>query len=135
MGELFNNHVKTLEVMSEGRHYKRFIKEGAISVAFRGQTATGNLVNLSVSGLLADFASSDSLPGMSEKVAVHLEAGGMDNILEVQGSVVRIQVPKDIEKQDLIEIAVNFVDLHPSAKYGLQKLIKYLLVNAIHYKT
>jgi len=135
MGELFNNHVKTLEVLSEGRNYKRFIKEGAISIDFRGQTATGNLVNLSVSGLLADFASSSPLPGISEKVAVHLEAGGMDNILEVQGSIVRIQVPKDVEKQDLIEIAVNFVDLRPSAKYSLQKLIKYLLVNAIHYKT
>jgi len=135
MGELFNNHVKNLEVLSEGRHYKRFIKEGAVSVAFREQTATGNLVNLSVSGLLADFASSSPLPSIFEKVAIHLEAGGMDNILEVQGSVVRIQVPKDIEKQDLIEIAVNFSDLHPSVKYGLQKLIKYLLGNVIYYKT
>jgi hypothetical protein len=135
MGELFNNHVKTLEVLSEGRNYKRFIKEGAISVAFRGQTATGNLVNLSVSGLLADFPNSSLLPGMSEKVTVHLEVGGVDNILEIQGSVVRIQVPKDIEKQDVIEIAVNFGDMHPSVRYGLQKLIKYLLVNALHYKT
>jgi len=135
MGELMNNHVKTLEVLSEGRNYKRFIKEGAISVAFRGQTATGNLVNLSVSGLLADFPNSSLLPGMSEKVTVHLEVGGVDNILEIQGSVVRIQVPKDIEKQDVIEIAVNFGDMHPSVRYGLQKLIKYLLVNALHYKT
>jgi hypothetical protein len=135
MGELMNNHVKTLEVLSEGRNYKRFIKEGAVSVAFRGQMATGNLVNLSVSGLLADFASISPLPGISEKVAVHLEVGGVDNTLEVQGSVVRIQVPKDIEKQDVIEIAVNFGELPPSVKYGLQKLIKYLLVNALHYKT
>jgi len=135
MGGLLNNHIKTLEVLSEGRHYKRFIKEGAVSLAFRGQTATGNLVNLSVSGLLADFASSSPLPSVAEKVSVHLEAGGRDNILEVQGSVVRVQVPADFEKQDLTEIAVNFGDLHPSVKNGLQKLIKYLLGNAIHYKT
>jgi hypothetical protein len=134
MGGLLNNHMKSLEVLSEGRYYKRFIKEGAISVAFRGQRATGNLVNLSVSGLLADFAISGPLPNISEKVTVSLEVGGMDNIVEVHGSIVRIQVPKNFEKQDLIEIAVNFSDLQPSAKYGLQKLIKYLLVNALHYK-
>ena len=135
MGDLFDNKVKTTEVLSEGRNYRRFIKEGAISIEFRGQTATGNLVNLSISGLLADFASSSMLPGISEQVSIRLEAVGLDNITEIQGSVVRIQVPKDLEKQHLIEIAVNFRDLHPSAKHGLQKLIKYLLVNAIHYRT
>lgn len=135
MGELFDKQVRPLEVLSEGRRYKRFIKEGAVTFSFREQSATGNLVNLSVSGLLADFASSNSLPGMSEKVEIRLEAGGSANILDIQGTVVRIQVPRDYEKHDLIEIAVNFNDMHPAAKYGLQKLIKHLLVRTESYKS
>lgn len=132
--DLFNNHVAPLEVMSEGRRYKRFLKEGTITITFRGQTATGNLVNLSVAGLLANFPSSNPLPGLSETVSIRLEAGGPDNVLEVQGTVVRIQVPRDYEKMSFIEIAVNFTDLSPAAKHDLQKLIKYLLVKAISYK-
>jgi len=135
MESLFNNSVKPLEVMSEGRLFKRFVREGAISITFRGQTATGNLVNLSVSGLLANFSSGDTLPGMSEKIDMRLEAGSSDNVLEVPGTVVRMQVPRDYEKQDLIEIAVNFGELEPSAKHGLQKLINYLLIRLISYKT
>ncbi len=132
---MINSNEKTVEVMSEGRLFKRFVKEGAVSISFRGSTATGNLVNLSVSGLLANFSSSNPLPGMSEKVEMRLEAGGKDNILDVHGTVVRIQVPKDYERQDLIEIAVNFGELSASAKYGLQRLIKYLLVTTTGYKT
>jgi hypothetical protein len=71
---------------------------------------------------------------MSEEVDMRLEAGGKDNILEFHGTVVRIQVPREYGQQDLIEIAVNFGELLPAAKHGLQKLIKYLLVKAIRYK-
>jgi hypothetical protein len=134
MNAPLNNNMAPIEVLSEGRHYQRFVKEGAAAITFRGQTVTGNLVNLSVSGLLADFSSKDILPGMSETVDIYLEAGGKDNILELTGTVVRIQVPREYDKQDLIEIAVNFGDLQPAAKHGLQKLIKYLLVKAIRYK-
>jgi len=134
MNARLNNQLAPIEVLSEGRRYQRFVKEGAAAITFRGLTVTGNLVNLSVSGVLANFSSKDSLPGIFEEVNIHLEAAGQDNILELHGTVVRIQVPREYEKQDLIEIAVNFVDLHPAAKHGLQKLIKYLLVKAIRYK-
>ena len=134
MNARLNNQLASIEVLSEGRQYQRFVKEGAVTITFRDRTATGNLVNLSVSGLLANFSSKDRLPGMAEKVAIHLEAGGKDNVMELQGEVVRIQMPKEYEQQDLIEIAVNFDDLQPAAKHGLQKLIKYLLVKAIRYK-
>lgn len=129
-----NNQLAPIEVLSEGRRYQRFVKEGAAAITFRGQTVTGNLVNLSVSGLLANFSIKDTLPGMSEKVDIYLEAGGKDNILELSGTVVRIQMPREYEQQDLIEIALNFGDLQPAAKHGLQKLIKYLLVKAVRYK-
>lgn len=134
MNASLNNQMAPIEVLSEGRRYQRFVKEGSAAITFRGQTVTGNLVNLSVSGLLADFSSKDPLPGMDEKVDIHLEAGGKDNILELHGAVVRIQMPREYEQQDLIEIAVNFGDLQPAAKHGLQKLIKYLLTKAIRYK-
>jgi hypothetical protein len=131
---MIQNNEKTVEVMSEGRLFKRFVKEGAISITFRGQTTTGSLVNLSVSGLLANFPSNDPLPGMAEKIEIRLEVGGKGNVLDVQGTIVRIQVPKDYEQQDLIEIAMNFGELSPSARYSLQKLIKYLLVKTTGYK-
>ncbi len=134
MNARLNNQLAPIEVLSEGRCYQRFVKEGAATITFRGLTVTGNLVNLSVSGVLANFSSRDPLPGMSEEVNIHLEAGGQDNILELHGTIVRIQVPREYENQDLIAIAVNFVDLRPAVKHGLQKLIEYLLVKAIRYK-
>ncbi|MGO9378540.1 MAG: PilZ domain-containing protein [Dissulfurispiraceae bacterium] len=134
MNARLNNQLAPIEVLSEGRRYQRFVKEGAATITFRGLTVTGNLVNLSVSGVLANFSSRDPLPGMSEEVNIHLEAGGQDNILELHGTIVRIQVPREYENQDLIAIAVNFVDLRPAVKHGLQKLIEYLLVKAIRYK-
>jgi hypothetical protein len=135
MESLFNNGVKPLEVMSEGRLFKRFVRDGTVSITFSGQTVTGNLVNLSVSGLLADFSSRGPLPGMSDNIIVRLEAESTENILDLPGTVVRMQVPGDYQKQDLIEMAVNFSELEPSLKAGLQKLIKYLLVRTITYKT
>jgi hypothetical protein len=134
MNAPLNNRLAPIEVLSEGRRYQRFVKEGAVALTFRGQTVTGNLVNLSVAGLLAVFSSKDPLPGMSEEVDMRLEAGGKDNIIGLHGMVVRIQMPREYEQQDLIEIAVNFGDLLPAAKHGLQKLIKYLLGKTIRYK-
>ena len=134
MNAPLNNRLAPIEVLSEGRRYQRFVKEGAVALTFRGQTVTGNLVNLSVAGLLAIFSSKDPLPGMSEEVDMRLEAGGKDNIIGLHGTVVRIQMPKEYEQQDLIEIAVNFGELLPAAKHGLQKLIKYLLGKTIRYK-
>jgi len=131
---MIRDNAKTLEVMSEGRLFKRFAKEGAVSITFDGRTVTGNIVNLSVSGLLANFPGSGPLPGVSEKIEMRLEAGGKENVLDVQGTVVRIQVPADYERQDLMEIAVNFGEITPPVKYGLQKLIQYLQVTTTSYK-
>lgn len=134
MNTRLNNQLSRIEVLSEGRSYQRFVKEGAAAVTFRGLTVTGNLVNLSVSGLLANFPSKDTLPSMHDKVDLRVEAGGKENILELHGTVVRIQLPREYQRQDMIEIAVNFGELHPAAKHGLQKLIKYLLLKALRYK-
>ncbi|HMK57128.1 MAG TPA: PilZ domain-containing protein [Dissulfurispiraceae bacterium] len=129
-----NNQMASIEVLSEGRRYQRFVKEGAVALIFGERSATGNLVNLSVSGLLANFRSSDPLPGMSDRVDMRLEAGGLDNMLELNGTVVRVQVSRDLDKQDMIELAIDFGDLSPAAKHGLQQLINYLLLKAARYK-
>lgn len=135
MVDLFSGNVKPIDVLSEGRRYKRFVKDAAVSVTFRGQTATGSLVNVSVSGMLANFPSAGALPGMSEKITVHLEIGGKDNVLEMNGTVVRIQVPREYESRDMIEIAINFSDLTPAARHAIQKLIKFLVIQAKGYST
>ncbi len=135
MVDLFGGNVKPIDVLSEGRRYKRFVKEAAVSVTFRGQTATGSLVNVSVSGMLANFPSTGVLPGMSEKLVIHLEIGGRDNVLEMQGTVVRIQIPREYENRDMIEIAVHFSDLTPAARHGIRKLIKFLVIQAKGYST
>jgi hypothetical protein len=133
MVDLFSGAVKPIDVLSDGRRYRRFVKDAGVSVTFGGQAATGNLVNISVSGMLTNFPSSGTLPRMSEKVEVHLEVGGKDNILEMRGTVVRIQVPKQYEKQDMIEIAIDFSDLTPASRHGIQKLIKFLVIQAKGY--
>jgi hypothetical protein len=135
MSSLSHKNVAPIEVHSDGRRYKRFAREEAVRITFRGQDATGNLANLSATGLLATFSSSDTLPAVSEKVAVHIDIDGRDNVLDVQGVVVRIQIPAEYEVKDGIEIAVNFSDLLPAAKHSLQKLINFLLVRDKNYKT
>jgi len=132
--DLIRDNAKTLEVVSEGRAFKRFANEGAVSMTFGGRTATGNIVNLSVSGLLANFSSNAPLPNLSENVEMRLEAASKENVLDLKGMVVRVQPPKDYERQDLIEIAVNFGEIEPSVKYGLERLIKYLQVTTTSYK-
>jgi len=129
-----NNQMAPIEVMSEGRRYQRFVKEGAVSLTIGRRSVSGNLVNLSISGLLSNFLSSQPLPEMSDKVDIRLEAGGRENMLELNGTVVRIQVPRELDKQDMIEIAVDFGELPPAAKHALQQLINYLLVKAARYK-
>jgi c-di-GMP-binding flagellar brake protein YcgR len=129
-----NENLAQVKVQSDGRRYKRFVQEGGISITFRENTITGNLVNLSATGLLAYFDSNSTLPVMSENVAVHIEVDGEDNILNVAGTVVRLQPPNDSEATDIIELAIDFVNLNPSARNGIQKLIKYLLVKSKSYE-
>ncbi len=135
MDTLAHKNVAPIEVLSDGRRYKRFSREETVRIDFRGQTATGNLANLSATGLLATFSSSSILPACSETVSVHIDIDGRENVLDVQGLVVRIQIPTEYEVKDVIEIAVNFSDLRPAAKHSLQKLINFLLIKDKNYKT
>ena len=135
MDTLDHKNLAPIEVLSDGRRYKRFLREETVRIDFRGQTSTGNLANLSATGLLATFSSGSMLPSVSETVAVHIDIDGRENVLDIQGLVVRIQIPTEYEVKDVIEIAVNFNDLRPASRHRLQKLINFLLVKDKNYKT
>jgi len=135
MKALYHKNVAPVEVLSDGRRYKRFVREEAVSISFRGQIATGNLVNLSATGLLASFGRQAPLPGISEEVSVFIEVDGRDNVLDIGGTVVRIQIPEGLESGDGTEIAIDFREMRRSAKNGLDKIINYLLVKGSDYNS
>jgi hypothetical protein len=134
LNALSHSNIAPIEVLSDGRRYKRFVREEAVRISFRGNTATGNLANLSATGLLAIFGSSSVLPAVAEEVAVHIEVDNRDDVLDLNGTVVRIQISDSYESKDIIEIAVDFRDVLPASRHGLRKLINYLLSKDRAYK-
>jgi hypothetical protein len=133
MKALYNKNLAPIEVLSDGRRYKRFTREESVSIYFRGQKATGSLVNLSATGMFATFASGLPLPSVSEEVSVHIELDGKDNVLDIRGPVVRIQPPGEYESNQVTGVAVDFSGLDLPVKYRLKKIINYLLVRDNNY--
>lgn len=133
MNALYHKNVAPIEVLSDGRRYKRFVREEAVSIGFRGQKATGNLVNLSATGLYAIFSRGLPLPAVSEEVLVHIELDGQDNVLDIRGRVVRIRMPGENESNDVTGVAVDFSGLDLPSKFRIKKIIDYLLVTDNNY--
>jgi hypothetical protein len=135
MYALYHKNVAPIEVHSDGRRFKRFVREESVAISFRGQKATGNLVNLSPAGLFATFGRDVPLPLVSENVAIHIELDGKDNTLDISGNVVRIQTPKENEPHDHIGVAVDFKGLDNAAKFRIASIINYLLVKDNNYNS
>jgi|WetSurMetagenome_2_1015567.scaffolds.fasta_scaffold00429_18 hypothetical protein len=132
---LYHKNVAPIEVFSDGRRYKRFVREESVSISFRGQKSTGNVVNLSATGLFATFAQGVPLPSVSEKVLIHIELDGKDSALDISGTVVRIQPPGEYESHDITGVAVDYSGLDLAAKYRIGSIINFLLVKDNNYNT
>jgi hypothetical protein len=135
MNALYHKNLAPIEVFSDGRRYKRFMREESVSITFRGQKVTGNLVNLSATGLLAAFASSVALPAISESVSAHIELDGKDNVFDIDGIVVRIRKPGEFESSNLVRVAIDYSGLDLAAQFRISKLINYLLVTDGNYNS
>jgi hypothetical protein len=133
MKDLYHKNLAPIEVHSDGRRYKRFTREESVTITFRGKRATGNLVNLSPSGLFATFPKVLQLPSVSEEVSVHIELDGKDNVLDINGPVVRIQPPGEYESNDVYGVAIDFGGLDLAAQNRIKKIIEYLLVRDSNY--
>jgi|GEM_PF-1743875 len=135
MYTLYQKNVAPIEVHSDGRRFKRFVREESVSIVFRDQKATGNLVNLSPAGLFATFPKDVPLPSLAENVMINIDLDDKGNALDINGSVVRIQPPRMHEANDHIGVAVDFSGLDRAAKFRIGSIINYLLVKDHNYNT
>jgi c-di-GMP-binding flagellar brake protein YcgR len=130
---LYHKNLAPIDVCSDGRRYKRFVREESVIMDFRDQKATGNLVNLSATGLFATFARGVSLPGVRERVSIHIDLDGQGNALDIDGVVVRLRHPRENEPNDHVGVAVDFSDTDQASKYRIGSIINFLIVKDNNY--
>ncbi len=131
MPEELNKKINPVHIKSEERDARRFPEWRNMVLAFYPYIAKGQLVNISIGGALGKFPGSAPLPEMSQKVVVKLEIGNKNNILEIDGSVIRIQPAGIPDSQGHVELAIKFTHLSPEQKQGIRNIINALMGKAM----
>ncbi|MCC6345729.1 MAG: PilZ domain-containing protein [Nitrospirales bacterium] len=117
---------KSIAVEIESRDFRRFGETGDVVLKSPSCNASGQLVNISMNGLLGSFHHHNALPGLLEKVAVGIRLRSEERIFRVYGTVVRIQVAGTAPDSEYIEFAVKFSGLVPEEKHELRALVHAL---------
>ncbi|MBZ0154687.1 MAG: PilZ domain-containing protein [Alphaproteobacteria bacterium] len=117
---------KPIAIEIESRDFRRFGETGDVVLKSPSCNASGQLVNISMNGLLGRFHHHSALPGLFGKVAVGVRLHGEERIFKVYGTVVRIQIAGTDPDSEYIEFAVKFSGLIPQEKHELKALVHTL---------
>ncbi len=115
--------INSITGVLERRRHKRYDISGYIDLNMLSNTVRGDIRNVSVSGILGMFKSTDTLPGILHEVALSIKLKDGEKIEGIRGDVVRLQASVlNSEKSD-VEIALMFKELTSD----IEKQVKELL--------
>ncbi|MFO0752880.1 MAG: PilZ domain-containing protein [Thermodesulfovibrionales bacterium] len=117
----------------ESRDFRRFGETGDVVLKSPSCTAAGQLLNISMNGLLGSFHHRSTLPGLCEEVMVGIRLRSGERIFRIYGTVVRIQLAGTSPDPEHIEFAVRFSGLVPEEKHELRALVRALRGRARTY--
>ncbi len=131
MSEELNKRANPVHIKSEERDARRFPEWRDLVLVFYPYLAKGKLINISIGGVLGKFPGNGPLPEMGQDVVVKLELGNKGRVLEIGGSVIRIQPAGIPDTREYLELAVKFGQLSPEKKQGVRNIVSSLMRRAM----
>ena len=123
---LLIRRIKALIDKLERREFERFFAETPISINFPAGRAKGNLIDISMGGILSVLDSSEKLPRILEKVKVDLEPDDMPKVEQIEGVVIRIQAVDPSADSKRVRLAVRFLEISDEKKAEVRKFLDSL---------
>jgi DNA-binding response OmpR family regulator len=105
------------------RKHERFDMSGSVTLHFREHMTRGEILDISMGGLLAVFSRKNPLPQILEKAAVAVINAEDREVARVHGFVLRLQAADAFPDTEKIKIAVKFIEADAQKLKDLQELI------------
>jgi CheY-like chemotaxis protein len=108
------------------RQSERYEIEGHITMQFGADSITGNLIDISLGGLLGFFKRGGMLPAILDKVSVNLELGQDINFTDMEGFIIRIQAAEARIDSRYVKYAIKFMNVNAETEARLSLYLKKL---------
>ena len=105
------------------RKDERYDLSGIVTLQFGAHTTRGELLDLSMGGLLAVFSREDVLPQIFEKTASEVGDAEDRRVAGIAGFVVRIQAADAFIDSANVKIAVKFIETDPRKLDDLKQFL------------
>jgi len=106
------------------RQSERYEIEGPITIRFGSHGMTGNLIDISLGGLLSFFKRNDTLPVILEKVTVDLELMQDMTFTNIEGFIIRIQAAEARIDSRYVKYAIKFMNVNAETESRLSQYLK-----------
>ena len=110
----------------ERREFERFYSDRPVSLKFKQNQLDGNLIDISLGGLLGTFKRKGISPQILEKVVIEVEPDIRTKISGIHGFVIRIQSAETAADSKYINIAIKFMNISSNARDELMNFINTL---------
>jgi len=108
------------------RQAERYEIEGPITVRFGSHSMTGNLIDISLGGLLGFFKRGDKLPVILDKISVDLELAQDMTFTDMEGFIIRVQAAEAHIDSKYIKYAIKFMNVNAETESRLSQYLKKL---------
>lgn len=120
------HRVMSVVNMLDRREFECYASDCPVTLKFQKYKLNGNLIDISLGGLLGTFHRKETFPQILEKVTIDMEPEYKTMISEIQGFVVRIQAAEKAVDTKYINIAIKFLDISSGTKKELMKFFDTL---------
>jgi CheY-like chemotaxis protein len=123
IADLIQKISTTLDTFNR-RQAERYEIEGSITIQFGSHGIRGNLIDISLGGVLSFFKRGDVLPAILDKVSVDLELGQDMTFTDMEGFVIRIQAAEAHIDSKYIKYAIKFANVNTETEGRLSQYLK-----------
>lgn len=110
------------------REFERYASDSPVCLKFQKHKLNGNLIDISLGGLLGTFHRRESFPQILERVIIDIEPDYKTKISGIHGFIVRIQAAEKTVDSKYINIAVKFLNISSEIKKELNNFLNILKI-------
>ncbi len=107
------------------RQFERYETDSLpLTIRFNAHSAKGQLIDISLRGLLSIFRREAALPHVLGKVSIDLELENNMTLSGMEGFVIRIQAAEAYIDSEYIKFVVKFINLNPAVEKEFSNYLK-----------
>jgi CheY-like chemotaxis protein len=123
IADLLQKISTTVDIFNR-RQPERYEIEGPVTIRFDAHRITGNLIDISLGGLLSFFKRGDMLPAILDKVSVNLELAQNMAFSDMEGFIIRVQPAEARIDSKYIKYAIKFMNVNAETEARLSQYLK-----------